>query len=676
MLQQNREEILRATEENTNRIIDTRIQRETGDDNVPPPPEQPENPEHPENPERPEVLERKENGFRYKEFTETKPTIYHGKGGPIVEMDCLHWWNRERAAYGITEAAEIPWKKFKEMMKEKYCPRSETLKLEIEFLRLEMGNDTVQVYTEKFIEKSRFSPFHVANEARKIELYTEGLRPDLKRIVQVTMPKTFLEAVEAAKIADKDHEKLPQNHNNQKRRYNDFNSAVNKGRFAPPSNKRFNAPRTCNTCGKSHSGICRFEKRCSNCNKVGHIAQDCRIVEQTCYHCGKIGHIRPNCPDLGRGVAGTSKTEKKEVPKAKIRAFQMTKKEAKDTPDVVSGTFLVNNANAQVLFDSGANRSFVSTTFCNNLDRCVEKLNDIYTVEIADGNHVRVEDIINNCTITLGKTQFPITLVPIQLGEFDIVVGMDWLSENQAKIICDRKMIRIKAPNHENICIYGDKRDKELNLISMMKTRKYLTKGYEAYIAYVIDIKKENLNEIEDVAIVSEYPDVFPNELPGIPPKRQVEFKIDLVPGATPIARSPYHLAPTELQELMKQLQELLDKGFIRPINQDGIKVDPAKIDAVMKWEPPKTPKEVRSFIGLAGYYRRFIHDFSKIATPLTKLKRKNSKFDWGPEQEESFLTLRQKLSSAPILTLPEGTYEFVVYSDVSNLGLGCVLMQ
>ncbi|KAJ9547488.1 hypothetical protein OSB04_020031 [Centaurea solstitialis] len=367
-------------------------------------------------------------------------------------------------------------------------------------------------------------------------------------------------------------------------------------------------------------------------------------------------------------------------------------------------------------------------------------------------------------------------------------------------------------------------------------------------LAYVIGSQVEARKKtVAEVPVVSEYPDVFPDDLPGIPPERQVEFRIELVPGATPVAKAPYRLAPPEMMELSKQLGELLDKGFIRPsaspwgapilfvkkkdgsmrmcidyrelnkltvknryplpriddlfdqlqgaawfskidlrsgyhqlkvreedvhktafrtryghfefvvmpfgltnapaafmdlmnrvcrpmldrsvivfiddiliysrskeehvqhlrevlevlrkeklyakfskcdfwlqevqflghlVNREGIKVDPAKVEAVMKWETPKTPTEIRSFLGLVGYYRRFIQDFSKIAVPLTKLTRKNEKFVWGAEQEASFDTLRRKLCEAPVLTLPEGVEDLTVYCDASYHGLGCVLMQ
>ncbi|KAI3697903.1 hypothetical protein L6452_31006 [Arctium lappa] len=262
---------------------------------------------------------------------------------------------------------------------------------------------------------------------------------------------------------------------------------------------------------------------------------------------------------------------------------------------------------------------------------------------------------------------------------------------------------------------------------------------------------------IRGFPIVRDFPEVLPDELPGLPPPRQVEFHINLIPGAAPVAKSPYRLAPSEMQELLGQLQELLDKGFIRPssspwgtpidlrsgchqmrvreedvsktafrtryghyefmvmpfgltnaptvfidlmnrklyakfskcefwirevdflghvINENGIYVDPTKVEAIKKWEAPMTPTEIRQFLSLVGYYPPFIANFSKIAQPLTALTQKDKKFIWGEKQEEKLQTPKQWLCNELILALPEGTGNFVVYCDASHQGLGCVLIQ
>ncbi|GJT25312.1 putative reverse transcriptase domain-containing protein [Tanacetum coccineum] len=409
--------------------------------------------------------------------------------------------------------------------------------------------------------------------------------------------------------------------------------------------------------------------------------------------------------------------------------------------------------------------------------------------------------------------------MPIKLGSFDVVIGMDWLSKYHARIICDEKVVHILIDG-ETLIIQGDQ---------------------------ITEKKKSDEKRLEDIPVVREFPEVFPEDLPGLPPIRQVEFQIDLIPGATPVARAPYRLAPSEMQELSNQLQELSDRGFIQPstspwgapvlfvkkkdgsfrmcidyqelnkltvknryplpriddlfdqlqgssvyskidlrsgyhqlrvrdedipktafrtryehyefqvmpfgltnapavfmdlmnrvckpyldkfvivfiddiliysrneeehanhlriilellkkeklyakfskcdfwirivqflghlIDSQGLHVDPAKIEAVKNWASPTTPTEVRQFLGLAGYYRRFIKDFSKIAKSLTELTQKNKKYIWGEDQESAFQLLKQKLCEAPILALPEGNDDFVVYYNASLQGLGAVLMR
>nr|GFC73574.1 putative reverse transcriptase domain-containing protein [Tanacetum cinerariifolium] len=147
------------------------------------------------------------------------------------------------------------------------------------------------------------------------------------------------------------------------------------------------------------------------------------------------------------------------------------------------------------------------------------------------------------------------------LGSFDVIIGMDWLAKYHALIFCDEKVVRIPYGN-EVLIIRGDDCDdrSRLNIISCTETRKYIHKGCQVYLAQVTSKKAEDKSEekrLEDVPIMREFPEVFPEDLPGLPPARQVEFQIDLVPGDTPVARAPYRLAPAEMQELSTQLQEL-----------------------------------------------------------------------------------------------------------------------
>jgi hypothetical protein len=206
----------------------------------------------------------------------------------------------------------------------------------------------------------------------------------------------------------------------------------------------------------------------------------------------------------------------------------------------------------------------VSNSLCQRFTTPITTLAEALVVEVASGELVVIRDHYEKCTLELEGETFVIDLLPISLRSFDVVVGMDWLAANDAEILCSKKIIKIPKSNGSTIMVYGEKVKKTTNVISLLKARKCLAKGCYSYLAYVIDAKLEKKG-VTDVEVVREFPDVFPEVLPGLPPERQVEFHIDLTPGAAPIARAPYRLAPTEMKEMMSQLQELLEKGFIRP---------------------------------------------------------------------------------------------------------------
>ena len=217
---------------------------------------------------------------------------------------------------------------------------------------------------------------------------------------------------------------------------------------------------------------------------------------------------------------------------------------------------------ATVLFDSGASRSFVSATFCSLLNKSPERVIDTFDVEVAVGKSVSVFKAIQGCTIELSGYRFPVRLYLMPLSYFDVVLGMDWLASVDAQIICGQKLIRLRAPDGTQIIAHGDRNIVTPPVISMLKARRLMQQGCGAYLAYAINVKDVT---VSDIPIVRDFPDVFPDDLSDMPPNREVEFRIDLVPGAKPVARAPYRLAPNEMKELMAQLEDLLEKGFIRP---------------------------------------------------------------------------------------------------------------
>nr|GEV47817.1 reverse transcriptase domain-containing protein [Tanacetum cinerariifolium] len=292
---------------------------------------------------------------------------------------------------------------------------------------------------------------------------------------------------------------------------------------------------------------------------------------------------------------------------------------------------------------------------------------------------------------------------------------MDWLILHDAVIVCGKKEVHVPLKKRTFV-VKGDDCVPRLKVVSCMKVKKYVDRGSYLFVAQVVE-KGPIKRCLEDVPVICKFPDVFPEDLPGLLPPRQVEFEIELVPEDAPVARAPYRLAPLEMKELAKQLVECvqidLRSGyhqlrvrekdipitafrtrygyyefqvipfgltnapavFMDLMNQ-GVHVDLAKVEAIKSWTALKSPNEVRQFLGLAGYYRRFIVGFSLIAKPLTKLTQKNKTYEWGEEEEEAFQLLKDKLCSAPILALPERFEDFVIYWDASLKGYGVVLMQ
>nr|GEY83527.1 putative reverse transcriptase domain-containing protein [Tanacetum cinerariifolium] len=232
-------------------------------------------------------------------------------------------------------------------------------------------------------------------------------------------------------------------------------------------------------------------------------------------------------------------------------------------PNVVTGTFLLNNRYARVLFDSGSDKSFVNVNFSRPIDIELVKVDHSYEVELADVRVVSTNTILRGYALNLVNHLFEIDLIPIKLGTFDVIIRMDWLILHDAVIVCGKKEVYVPLKKSTlvvkgNDCVY------RLKVVSCMKVKKYVDHESYLFVAQVVENEPAE-RRLEDVPVICEFSDVFLEDLSGLPPPRQVEFEIELVPGATPVACVPYRLAPSEMKELVKQLQELSDKGFIRP---------------------------------------------------------------------------------------------------------------
>ncbi|KAA0040695.1 pol protein [Cucumis melo var. makuwa] len=722
------------------------------------------------------------------------------------------WWETTERMLG-GDVSQITWQQFKESFYAKFFSASLRDAKQQEFLNLEQGDMTVEQYDAEFDMLSRFAPEMIATEAARADKFVRGLRLDIQGLVRAFRPATHADALRLAvdlslqERANSSKAAGRGSTSGQKRKAEQHPVPVPQRNFRPGGEfrrfqqKPFEAGEAargkplCTTCGKHHLGRCLFETR-------------------TCFKCRQEGHTADRCP---LRLTGNAQNQGAGAPH-QGRVFATNKTEVEKAGTVVTGTLPVLGHYALVLFDSGSSHSFISSAFVL---------------------HARLE-------IEIAGHVIEVTLIVLDMLDFDVILGMDWLAANHASIDCSRKEVTFNPPSLASFKFKGGGSKSLPQVISAIRASKLLNQGTWGILVSVVDTREVDVS-LSSEPVVRDYPDVFPDELPGLPPHREVEFAIELEPGTVPISRAPYRMAPAELKELKVQLQELLDKGFIRPsvspwgapvlfvkkkdgsmrlcidyrelnkvtvknryplpriddlfdqlqgatvfseidlrsgyhqlrikdedvpktafrsryghyefivmsfgltnapavfmdlmnrvfrefldtfvivfiddiliyskteaeheehlrmvlqtlwdnklyakfskcefwlkqvsflghvVSKAGVSVDPAKIEAVTGWARPSTVSEVRSFLGLAGYYRQFVENFSRIATPLTQLTRKGAPFVWSKACEDSFQNLKQKLVTAPVLTVRDGSGSFVIYSDASKKGLGCVLMQ
>ncbi|XP_057416627.1 uncharacterized protein LOC130711144 [Lotus japonicus] len=800
----------------------------------------------------------------------------------------------------------LDWGSFSQHFMSRFLPESVRDGLVHEFERLEQTEGmTVSEYSARFTQLSRHVPYPLTEDMR-VKRFIRGLREYLYRSVVGSNCSTFTEALSLAlQIEQRQKEKNSGTRDSRKKQRLEASQSsqpshgsgyggkprsvvpgsVSSGRSSgsvqshrsrsggpsrPSFSQRHGDVRSipCPTCGRFHSGACLGDSRaCYQCGQTGHIRRDCplTVAHPSSSHASAPGgaalasshtsatSVRPSGSASGRGSGvsqqggrGTGGRGQGQAGRGQARVFALTRQDAQASNAVVTGTLSVCSQDARVLFDPGATHFFVSVWFASQIGKCSCPLKDTLVVATPLGENLLADSIYPSCEVFVEDRKLLADLITLDMVDFDVILGMDWLASHYATVDCRNKVVRFDMPGEPSFSFQGERCLTPYNLISALGAFRLLRKGCQGYLALVKDTQAVE-KKLEEVLIVCEFPDVFPEELPGLPPDREIEFSIDLVPGTQPISIPPYRMAPAELKELREQLQDLLDKGFIRPssspwgapvlfvkkkdgtmrlcidyrqlnkvtiknkyplpriddlfdqlqgaqcfskidlrsgyhqlkikkedvpktafrtryghyeflvmsfgltnapaafmdlmnrvfkpfldhfvivfiddilvyskgkeeheehlrlvlqtlrekqlfakfskcefwldtvaflghvVSKDGISVDPSKVEAVQNWPRPTTVKEIRSFLGLAGYYRRFVKDFSKLASPLTRLTQKKVEFQWSNACEKSFQKLKECLTSAPVLALPSGGGGYAVYCDASRVGFGCVLMQ
>ncbi|KAA3465507.1 DNA/RNA polymerases superfamily protein [Gossypium australe] len=515
------------------------------------------------------------------------------------------------------------------------------------------------------------------------------------------------------------------------------------------------------------------------CGSQEHFICDCLRLSgkynlQTSKLSNTVARGRP--PRSAGNVTSSRGTTKDSVVRseagAPARAYIIHTPEDVSSPDVITGTFSLYDTNVVALIYPGSTHSYICMNLVFSKNLSVESTEFVIKVSNPLGKYVSVDKVCKSCPLITQGYCFLAELMLLPFDKFDVILGMDWLFLHDADVNYRRKDIELKCQNSEIIRIESDELSELPVVILSMSTQRYVRKGCEAYLAYVLDTKVAE-SKIESVLVVCEYPDVFPEELPGLPSIREVEFAIELVSGtiddlfdqlkgATVFSkidlRSGYYQlrvkdsdvlktafrtrygnydflvmpfgltnAPAIFIDLMNRifkpyldrfmvvfiddilihsqsesehaehlrivLQTLRDKQLFAKFNkcefrlrevrfllhivsEEGIRVDPSKIYAIVNWKPPRNESEVNSFLGLAGYYRCFVKGFSMIATPMTRLLQKDVKFEWSKKCQQSFEQLKTLLTKAPVLVQPESGKEFVIFNDASLNGLDYVLMQ
>ncbi|GJS08864.1 putative reverse transcriptase domain-containing protein [Tanacetum coccineum] len=428
--------------------------------------------------------------IRWSENINNCPEKYQVKYATCTLLNsALTWWNSHKRTIRTDAAYALSWRELLKMMTEVYCPRNEIQKMETELWNLSVKNNDMATYTQRFQELTIMYTKMVPEEEDRVE-------------------KFYWRNVENKRRLDNNYR---DNHGQQPphKRQNTRGQNVARAYTAGNNEKRGYEGTLpfCNRCRLHHEGQCTM--KCNNCKKVGHMTRDCRAVIATttqgtlgpnqrvitCFECGAQGHYRKDCPK----VKNQNRGNKARVPDARGKAYVLGGGDANLGSNTVTGTFLLNDHHAYMLFDSGADRSFISNTFSTLLDIIPSALDVSYAVELADGKTSETSTMLRGYTLGLLRHPFNIDLMPIDLGSFDVIIGMDWLAKNHAVIVCDEKIVRIPYGN-EILIVQGDKSDKEkkstLSIISCVKAQKYMEKGCQLFLAQVT--VKENKDESKE----------------------------------------------------------------------------------------------------------------------------------------------------------------------------------
>ncbi|GKB87443.1 putative reverse transcriptase domain-containing protein, partial [Tanacetum coccineum] len=422
----------------------------------------------------------------------------------------LTWWNSHKRTIRTEAAFSMSWRELMKLMAEVYCPRNEIQKMEYELWNLTLKNNDLAAYTQRFQELTMMYTKMVPEEEDRVEKFIGGLPDNIQGNVIAAEPTRLQDDVRIANnLIDQKLKGYAVKNAENKRRL-EVNQRDNHGQRPPFKRPNVGGQNVARAYTADNNERKLYNGPLPLCNK-------CQIVNQrvlTCFECGRQGYFRSDCPKLKDQNRGNKTRNKNKVGEARGKAYVLGGGDANPDSNVVKGTFLLNNHYASMIFDSGADRSFVSTTFSTLLDITPDTLDVSYAVELADGRISETNTLLRGCTLGLLGHPFNIDLMPVELGRFDVIIGMEWLVNHHAVIVCDEKIVRIPYGD-EVLIVQGDIEGKgeksKLSIMSCTKTQKYIKRGCQIFLAQVkkkeIEDKSEE-KQLEDVPTIRDFPEL------------------------------------------------------------------------------------------------------------------------------------------------------------------------
>nr|XP_012567818.1 uncharacterized protein LOC105851461 [Cicer arietinum] len=496
----------------------------------------------------------------------------------MLTEEAEHWWDNARQRLENAGTA-ITWAIFKTMFLIKYFPEDIRNRKEMEFVKLEQGNMIVAEYAAKFEELSRYYPLYVgeAGEKSKCTKFEMGLRPEIKKQVGMQEIRDFPTLVNKSRIYDEDSraekahyrntgimkDKRPMHHNRGKPYFfppsrsgsrlnyqqhsfsagkgassgngkgNGNNYSYESGRGNPNgrgvSNGNSNNMSQVSRNNNGNNGYLATPIRCSRCGKQGHMTYECRDAGITCFNCQQQGHISTTCPYPRKTPQPGNQSSQASRPKSNGRVFALSGAGASEKDNLIQGTCLISDTPLFVLFDCGATHSFVSLDCVRRLGLHVSRLQYELIVNTPTSDSVDTSSVCLDVSIHVCGRDFRVDLVCLPLRLVDVILGMDWLSANRVRVDFFSKTIEFME---------SEERDKPSN-ISTNQVKALLKEDAQLYMI-LPSLEFEEKVVIRDVPIVCEFPEVFPEDVTSLPPEREIEFSIDLVPGYGRCTYSPW----------------------------------------------------------------------------------------------------------------------------------------